>query len=177
MRWQLLCRELSALTRRAACRDFTQCGEPPFSKTKVAPMRCGISVATPVDWYKRLIKKFDELRYKAAWLRGGYAFFLHGNHVAAHHASGRTCSWGAALAVEHVDGGYRHRPQHAETLRKAFNFETAALGHSRQHTVSIGVAATGAVQTSLRALMERADQTLYQAKRDGRNRVESVVAA
>lgn len=49
----------------------------------------------------------------------------------------------------------------AETLRKAFNLETAALGHSRQHTVSIGVAATGETQTSLRALMERADQALY----------------
>ena len=60
----------------------------------------------------------------------------------------------------------------AETLRKAFNLETAALGHGRQHTVSIGVAAAGEAQTSLRDLMERADRALYRAKRDGRNRVE-----
>jgi diguanylate cyclase (GGDEF)-like protein len=64
----------------------------------------------------------------------------------------------------------------AETLRKAFNLETAALGHSRQHTVSIGVAATGEAATSLRELMERADQALYRAKRDGRNRVEAAMA-
>jgi len=52
----------------------------------------------------------------------------------------------------------------AEVLRKAFNLETAALGHSRQHTVSIGVAATGEAQTILRELMERADQALYRAQ-------------
>ena len=65
----------------------------------------------------------------------------------------------------------------AETLRKAFNLETAALGHSRQHTVSIGVAAAGEAQSSLRELMERADRALYRAKRDGRNRVELADAA
>ena len=65
----------------------------------------------------------------------------------------------------------------AETLRKAFNLETAALGHGRQHTVSIGVAAAGEAQTSLRELMERADRALYRAKRDGRNRVELAGAA
>ena len=64
----------------------------------------------------------------------------------------------------------------AETLRKAFNLETAALGHSRQHTVSIGVAGTGQAQSSLRDLMGRADQALYRAKHEGRNRVELAVA-
>ena len=64
----------------------------------------------------------------------------------------------------------------AETLRHAFHLETAALGHTRQHTVSIGVAAVGEAPSSLLELMERADRALYQAKRDGRNRVELVVA-
>ncbi len=64
----------------------------------------------------------------------------------------------------------------AETLRKAFNLETAALGHSRQHTVSIGVAAAGVGQASLRELMERADQALYRAKHGGRNRIASAAA-
>ena len=63
----------------------------------------------------------------------------------------------------------------AETLRKAFTLETAALGHSRQHTVSIGVAAVGEAQTSLRELMERADQALYRAKHGGRDRVDVAV--
>ena len=65
----------------------------------------------------------------------------------------------------------------AETLRKAFNLETAALGHGRQHTVSIGVAAAVEAQSTLRELMERADRALYRAKRDGRNRVELAGAA
>ena len=65
----------------------------------------------------------------------------------------------------------------AETLRIAFNLETVALRHTREHTVSIGVAAADKVPTTLKALMERADQALYRAKRDGRNRVEAVLAA
>lgn len=65
----------------------------------------------------------------------------------------------------------------AETLRQAFHLETSALGHSRQHTVGIGFAATGEVLTSLRALMARADQALYRAKRKGRNWVEEAAIA
>lgn len=64
----------------------------------------------------------------------------------------------------------------AEGLRAAFQRETAALGHSRPHTVSVGVAgpATGA---TLATLLERADQALYRAKRNGRNRLEIEAAA
>ncbi len=61
----------------------------------------------------------------------------------------------------------------AEALREAFKLETAALGHRRQHTVSIGVATAGASQASLSDLMERADQALYRAKHAGRNRIEA----
>ena len=61
----------------------------------------------------------------------------------------------------------------AETLRRAFYAETAVLGHRREHTVSIGVAAASTRSlTSLRELIAEADQALYRAKRDGRNRVE-----
>ena len=63
----------------------------------------------------------------------------------------------------------------AESLRKAFHHETAALGHSRQHTVSVGVASVQPMQstaTTLPKLMERADQALYRAKHAGRDRVE-----
>ena len=60
----------------------------------------------------------------------------------------------------------------AEALRQAFQRDTAALGHSRQHTVSIGTATAQPGPTTLSKLMTRADQALYRAKRDGRNRVE-----
>jgi len=63
----------------------------------------------------------------------------------------------------------------AESLREAFHRETAALGHARQHTVSVGVASAQSEQsaaTSLPQLMERADQALYRAKHAGRDRVE-----
>ena len=61
---------------------------------------------------------------------------------------------------------------HAESLRAAFRRDSATLGHTRQHTVSIGVAAAQSATTTLSQLMTRADQALYRAKRDGRNRVE-----
>jgi diguanylate cyclase (GGDEF)-like protein len=60
----------------------------------------------------------------------------------------------------------------AETLRAAFHRDSLALGHTRQHTVSIGVASAPSAATTLSQLMTRADQALYRAKRDGRNRVE-----
>jgi diguanylate cyclase (GGDEF)-like protein len=61
---------------------------------------------------------------------------------------------------------------HAESLRAAFQRDSATLGHTRQHTVSIGVAAAQSAATTLSQLMTRADQALYRAKHDGRNRVE-----
>jgi diguanylate cyclase (GGDEF)-like protein len=60
----------------------------------------------------------------------------------------------------------------AESLRVAFQRDSSALGHTRQHTVSIGVASAQSAATTLSQLMTRADQALYRAKRDGRNRVE-----
>ena len=64
----------------------------------------------------------------------------------------------------------------AEGLRVAFLRETAALGHSRPHTVSVGVAGPSP-EATLATLMERADQALYRAKRNGRDRVETEDAA
>jgi len=66
---------------------------------------------------------------------------------------------------------------HAESLRAAFQRDSATLGHTRQHTVSIGVAAAQSATSTLSQLMTRADQALYRAKRDGRNRVETADAA
>ncbi len=59
----------------------------------------------------------------------------------------------------------------AETLRAAFERDSMVLGHLRQHTVSIGVASAEFPTTSLSRLMTLADQALYRAKHDGRNRV------
>ena len=60
---------------------------------------------------------------------------------------------------------------HADALRMAFQRDSSTLGHSRQHTVSIGIASTQSTASTLTLLMSRADQALYRAKRDGRNRV------
>jgi diguanylate cyclase (GGDEF)-like protein len=67
----------------------------------------------------------------------------------------------------------------AERLRQSFAHDSEALSHGRQHTVSIGVscAQRGNASNALSALMARADQALYRAKRDGRNRVEVMGAA
>lgn len=65
----------------------------------------------------------------------------------------------------------------AESLRMAFQRESAAFGHSRHHTVSIGVASAQSPDATLSQLMSHADQALYRAKRDGRDRVHSAVAA
>lgn len=64
----------------------------------------------------------------------------------------------------------------ADALRAAFQREAASLGPERRHTVSVGVAAAGAM-ASLATLLERADQALYRAKRNGRNRIETAPGA
>jgi diguanylate cyclase (GGDEF)-like protein len=69
----------------------------------------------------------------------------------------------------------------AEALRAAFHQQSERLGHAKAHSVSIGVAANVANATTslqeprdvvLAKLMGHADTALYQAKREGRNRVE-----
>lgn len=60
----------------------------------------------------------------------------------------------------------------AEALREAFQHATEALGHHREHTVSIGVAAAQTAESTLSQLMSQADQALYHAKHGGRNRVQ-----
>jgi two-component system, cell cycle response regulator len=57
----------------------------------------------------------------------------------------------------------------AERLRQ--RLETAPFVVNVSVTASIGVAATDAQVECIGDLMKRADQALYQAKRDGRNRV------
>jgi diguanylate cyclase (GGDEF)-like protein len=69
----------------------------------------------------------------------------------------------------------------AEALRAAFHQQSERLGHAKAHSVSVGVAANVANATTslqeprdvvLAKLMGHADTALYQAKREGRNRVE-----
>jgi two-component system cell cycle response regulator len=48
------------------------------------------------------------------------------------------------------------------------------LGHPEVRiTISVGVAARRAVDTSFEDCLQRADRALYRAKNEGRNRVES----
>ncbi len=69
----------------------------------------------------------------------------------------------------------------AEALRTAFHQQSERLGHAQAHSVSIGVAGNvtgekttlqGPRDVVLAKLMEQADTALYQAKHEGRNRVE-----
>lgn len=60
----------------------------------------------------------------------------------------------------------------ADALRVAFHLQTLTLAHGRPHTVSVGVASSRSPAATLSRLMEHADQALYHAKRNGRNRIE-----
>jgi two-component system, cell cycle response regulator len=62
----------------------------------------------------------------------------------------------------------------AERLRRsiaASSFMIPGLGQPLEVTISIGVASTESADETPDALMKRADEALYEAKRSGRNRV------
>jgi diguanylate cyclase (GGDEF)-like protein len=60
----------------------------------------------------------------------------------------------------------------AERLRKAIQIHTRALpGENLKVTVSIGVAGAALGMPVFEAMLKRADEALYEAKRSGRNRV------
>ena len=63
----------------------------------------------------------------------------------------------------------------AERLRADLAAQNSPAGSPI--TISAGVAAWNRTTTSFEALLESADQTLYQAKRNGRNRVETLQSA
>jgi two-component system cell cycle response regulator len=62
----------------------------------------------------------------------------------------------------------------AERLRRRIATEPFSVGQDRgkiEVTISIGIAAINGAEDAAPALLKRADQALYRAKRDGRNRV------
>src|SRR5688500_6734777 len=62
----------------------------------------------------------------------------------------------------------------AERVRRRIATEPFAIGEEAgkiQVTISIGIAALSGKKDTAPALLKRADQALYRAKRDGRNRV------
>jgi len=62
----------------------------------------------------------------------------------------------------------------AERLRRRIATEPFSIGQGSDKvdvTISVGIAAIGDAQDTAHALLKRADQALYRAKRDGRNRV------
>ena len=67
----------------------------------------------------------------------------------------------------------------AERIRGAIaseTFEVEGVPTSLQITVSVGVAALDGSRDSADDFLKRADEALYQAKSDGRNRVKSIAA-
>ena len=61
----------------------------------------------------------------------------------------------------------------AERLRKAVASKSIAVGLAQPVpvTISIGLTELNGLEDSLEKLLKRADQALYTAKREGRNRV------
>ncbi len=73
--------------------------------------------------------------------------------------------------------GHRHGGRdHGGRAAAPADRDRAVRDRSRAHasievTISIGIAALGAARTIAATIIKRADQALYRAKRDGRNRV------
>ncbi|MEH2500250.1 diguanylate cyclase (GGDEF)-like protein/PAS domain S-box-containing protein [Bradyrhizobium sp. AZCC 1678] len=85
--------------------------------------------------------------------------------------------WGGEEFVAALTGlDAEHARATAEKLRTTFekqDFEHDwSIGHAIPFTVSIGVATRADGENDLDAIMKRADEALYQAKENGRNRVE-----
>jgi two-component system cell cycle response regulator len=62
----------------------------------------------------------------------------------------------------------------AERLRRRIATEAFSIDQGRKTvdvTISIGIAAVNSPKDGSAAVLKRADQALYRAKRDGRNRV------
>lgn len=88
--------------------------------------------------------------------------------LGAGHALGRYGGEEFLVLLPHT--GEPAAKQLAERIRAAVNAEAVDTGGRRLHvTVSIGGASREAGELTPRMLLERADQALYQAKRNGRN--------
>lgn len=81
---------------------------------------------------------------------------------------------GEEFAILLPKTGFAAAHQTAERLRGAVaQMRVENEGHSIRVSVSIGIAALSREDASLEMLMARADQALYRAKANGRNRVEA----
>ncbi|MFD2180707.1 sensor domain-containing diguanylate cyclase [Rhodoplanes azumiensis] len=154
------------LTGVANRRAFFDRGERTLART-LADGRPAALLMIDLDLFKRINDRLGHAAGDAA-LRlfcDGTAALLRPTDLLAR-------TGGEEFACLLPGAGVTDAMQIAERIRDWFAGQGPTIGTTDPVSVSIGVAATSALDHDLAGLMDRADRALYAAKANGRNRVE-----